>query len=422
VQKGKFFNVSMFETHQDWQLSIARNQELYGRDDDIRTEFGRDYTRILHSTAYRRLKHKTQVFFATQNDHVCTRIEHVNHVASVGFTIAQYLGLNTELVRAIATGHDLGHAPFGHHGEVVLDELANTIGEKFWHEYQGLRVVDQIDTLLGPDGKENNLSLTYAVRDGIISHCGEVDENAVCPRKDYLSLDEIREANQRQPFTWEACVVKISDKIAYLGRDIEDALMLKIIHPVRTRELIKMVEDKMQIDVGSINNTTLMHKFIIDLCEESDPASGLVLSKKHLDLMNEIKSFNYENIYKHQRLKYYKDYARLIIVSIYEALQECNAGSETMSEIKEMKNYYPRLGQYFEEWLEKYSDIGRIQIDQKIKKRQNTPSYYPIGGYNNKIVYDIMSDKKAYRRASIDFIAGMTDNFAEKIFKELTSF
>ncbi len=121
--KKKFQEVAVNEQNSRWNEAISRRREIYKRADDIRTEFSRDYNRILHSTAYRRLKHKTQVFFATGHDHICTRIEHVNHVASVSNTIANYLGLNIELTNAIAVGHDLGHAPFGHQGEDVLAEI-----------------------------------------------------------------------------------------------------------------------------------------------------------------------------------------------------------------------------------------------------------------------------------------------------------
>ena len=132
-----FASVRMDEHHRNWQIAISRKGSLYRREGDFRTEFGRDYTRILHSTAYSRLKHKTQVFFTTKNDHICTRIEHVNHVASVSGTIGRYLGLNTELISAIANGHDLGHAPFGHLGERVLSRISQAeLGETFWHERQ----------------------------------------------------------------------------------------------------------------------------------------------------------------------------------------------------------------------------------------------------------------------------------------------
>ena len=119
---GLFQAYASSETNPNWKKQIERQQELYKREYDIRSEYERDYTRILHSLAYRRLKHKTQVFFNIDNDHICTRMEHVQHVESVSCTIAKYLGLNVDLTRAIAMGHDLGHAPFGHEGfEMNMD-------------------------------------------------------------------------------------------------------------------------------------------------------------------------------------------------------------------------------------------------------------------------------------------------------------
>ena len=120
---GVFTNEAMNEHNPKWKAAVHRIDELYKKKEDMRSEFERDYTRILHSESYRKLKHKTQVFFETQNDLVCTRIEHVNHVESVSTTIAKSLGLNRDLTSAIAIGHDLGHAPFGHEGETVLSDL-----------------------------------------------------------------------------------------------------------------------------------------------------------------------------------------------------------------------------------------------------------------------------------------------------------
>lgn len=118
--RNLFKNFAANEENAKWDNIIKREKELYSRNNDIRDEFQRDYTRIIHSTGYRRLKHKTQVFFSPENDHLCTRIEHVTHVESISYTIAKYLGLNTELTRAIATAHDIGHSPFGHTGEKIL--------------------------------------------------------------------------------------------------------------------------------------------------------------------------------------------------------------------------------------------------------------------------------------------------------------
>ena len=156
---------------------IERASQLYERKGDFRTPFMRDYNRIIFTTAYRRLKHKTQVFFAPDNDHICTRAEHVNLVESISYTIAYQLGLNTELTRAISAGHDLGHAPFGHGGEKILSSLSIKHGlEPFWHEKNSLHLIDDLCLLEDDQHIEHNLDLTYAVRDGIIAHCGEVNQ------------------------------------------------------------------------------------------------------------------------------------------------------------------------------------------------------------------------------------------------------
>ena len=228
--KNEFEKYATNENNPKWQNSIKREKEIYKRKNDIRSEFERDYNRILHCNAYRRMKHKTQVFFSPENDHICTRIEHVMHVESVSYTIAKYLGLNTELTKAIATGHDIGHSPFGHEGERILSQISERdIGEKFWHERNGMEFVDKIELLEDINKNKQNLNLTYAVRDGIISHCGEIDENCLKPREENINLNNYKVPNQYSPYTWEGCVVKISDKISYLGRDIEDAISLGIL-------------------------------------------------------------------------------------------------------------------------------------------------------------------------------------------------
>ena len=420
---GKFFNERMCLENRKWRKAIERKQELYIRSNDIRTEFGRDYTRILHSPAYRRLKHKTQVFFATQNDHICTRIEHVNHVASVSLTISEKLGLNSELVQAIAIGHDLGHAPFGHHGEEVLAKLAKKeLKMKFWHERNGLRVVDLLNTLADPDGVQENLLLTYAVRDGIISHCGEVDQNGIKPRRKAIDLERIIKKNQYQPYTWEGCVVKVSDKIAYLGRDIEDALTLRLIPPLQTRRLIRQVREQLGISIRSLSNTAIMHSFIVNLCESSDPDRGLALTREHFELMAMIKKFNYDFIYNHPRLRYYKDYASLILTSIFSVLKECESGDKTLENVLKLQNNYPVLGQYFSEWVLKYSDVGR-EMSESRALRQYWPTTLsaPLRRSRNMQVYHLVEPSEDYSLACIDFIAGMTDNFAERIFREITA-
>ena len=219
--RNAFENEKCSENSEKWKQSIKREKEIYARNNDIRSEFERDYTRLLHSQAYRRLKHKTQVFFAPHNDHICTRMEHVSHVASVSSTIAKYLGLNDTLTSTIAIGHDIGHAPFGHHGEDCLNNLLEqkegaNAPKKFWHERNSLFFADYIETLQDPNGIEQPLNLTYAVRDGLICHCGEIDQQGIKPRKEAIDLYSMKRPGFIQPYTWEGCVVKIADKIAYL--------------------------------------------------------------------------------------------------------------------------------------------------------------------------------------------------------------
>ena len=117
-------NVAAHENNYKWKNITKRETELYPRGNDIRSEFERDYTRIIHSLAFRRMKHKTQVFFSPVNDHICTRMEHVILVESISDTIANYLGLNTKLTKAIAMAHDIGHSPFGHQGEKILSKIS----------------------------------------------------------------------------------------------------------------------------------------------------------------------------------------------------------------------------------------------------------------------------------------------------------
>ncbi len=404
-----FSKVAAVEGNEKWDLLVKRETGIYQRDSDIRSEFWRDYNRILHCTAYRRLKHKTQVFFATQNDHICTRIEHVNHVAAVSITLCKRLGLNTELAIAIATGHDLGHPPFGHEGEKILQKIVSSFcEEKFWHEKNSLWFVDMLETLTGPDGYEHNLNLTYAVRDGIITHCGEVDENAIFPRQEYLPLEKITYANQYPPFTWEGCIVKIADKISYLGRDIEDALTLKILSSQQKKAFENMLVEVLgtgNIEFRELNNTVLMHRFMMDLCQNSSPEAGIRFSEEYLHLINLIKKFNYENIYYHPRLAVFKKYAELIIQSIFDFLAGMYCGKKTINELKRQQASFPLLAGYFIDWLSKYSTY---QYETKAK-------------YANQIVYDITNEVE-YKRAIVDYISGMTDSFAIKGFHELTSF
>lgn len=395
----KFESVKADENNKKWDVISKREQELYDANTDIRSCFERDYTRILHSNAYRRLKHKTQVFYSPENDHICTRIEHVNYVESISYTIANYLGLNTELAKAIAAGHDVGHSPFGHAGEKVLSEISKRdIGQSFWHERNGLYMVDYIELLEDRNGKKKNLDLTYAVRDGIISHCGEIDENSLYPRTEAIDLEkEYQYSNQYSPYTWEGCVVKISDKISYIGRDIEDAIKLGFIS--------KDLKELEEILGREVNNSIIINTLVRDVCENSSLENGIRLSKESIDLMDTIKDYNYKNIYLSQRMKPSNEFFRIVINQIYETLKATYKGEESYKEINKLARYCPNLANGFIGFIENYwniSDRNELKLD-------------------NKILYNI-NNKSDYLKAIITYISGMTDKFAIDMYNEIIRF
>lgn len=399
------------EHHPLYRLMTERENELYARPNDIRSPFGRDSNRILHSTAYRRLKHKTQVFFNVENDHICTRIEHVAHVESVSFTIAAHLGLNTELTRAIALGHDLGHAPFGHQGESNINRLTQTyLKERFWHEKNGVRMVDKLELLEDTFGHYKNLHLTYATRDGILAHCGEVDENALRPRDAHISIGAFSAPGDYAPATWEGCVVKLSDKIAYLGRDIEDAIKLGFLSDIELKELQTLAR---RFGMDAINTTVIMHNMIMDVCRHSNAQNGICLSGDYLQLINEIKKFNYKHIYHNEKLEPFRKYSSLIIEELFAVLADCYDGAYTLHKLAEKEKNYPILAQEFGKWLAGYVtlDITPFPYGPKI-----------IEQYENEKIYGDLTDKTTYYRAVIDYLSGMTDAFAIRLFRELLSY
>src|ERR671911_249774 len=172
-------------------------------DSDHRTPFQRDRDRIVHSKAFRRLKHKTQVFIAPEGDHYRTRLTHTLETGCIARTVSRALGLNEDLTEAIGLGHDLGHPPFGHIGEEALDQaLSERAGRRFRHNEQSLRLVEVLER----DGE--GLNLTEEVRDGILNHTGSA-----------------------KPETLEGRVVKLVDRVAYINHDIDDALRAGILRP-----------------------------------------------------------------------------------------------------------------------------------------------------------------------------------------------
>ncbi len=380
--------VSANPENPNWENIIKRQNSLYKRDNEIRSEFERDYTRVINSKAYRRLKHKTQVFFSPENDHICTRIEHVTLVESISYTIAKYFGLNTELTKAIATAHDIGHSPFGHQGEKILSKLSKDFIQKtFWHEKNGLEFVDKVELLEKPDGKIQPLDLTYGVRDGIISHCGEIDENGLKPRAEYIDLYEYEHPNQYAPYTWEGCVVKIADKLSYLGRDIEDAITLGILD-----KKLKELHEVLNLDKDvKINNTVILNMFIKDLCENSSLENGLCFSDEKFEMLNNLKEFNYKNIYLSEKTLGSVEYFELVLNKLFWFLSRMNFRDD------DMKKICPVLADDFNEWLKEFFSLD----------------------INHR---DIVISDREFLQAVIYYIAGMTDNFAIEMYNKIISF
>ncbi len=410
--KDSFASVAARPGNPKWEQLIHREAELYQKPNDCRDPFERDYTRILHSLAYRRLKHKTQVFFNINNDHICTRMEHVSHVESVSATIAKELGLSVELTRAIAIGHDLGHAPFGHQGERELGELSKLyLNKPFFHEKNGLRFVDDIELLEDDYRIYRNLDLTYAVRDGIISHCGEVDENGLRPREEAIDLQkEFNRVGQFAPYTWEGCVVKLADKIAYVGRDIEDAIRLKFLSKENIDQLTDMAR---AYDKNAINTTVIIHNMIYDVCEHSTPETGICLSGPFFEQLKEIKDFNYRYIYRNPRLEPFTAYAKVVIGEVFHALLDAYRGEDTIEELRRRKDCYPELMGAFADWLGKFCDSS-LNLFANVNEKN--------AQCHNKKIYGQLETREIYIQAILDYISGMSDTYVLRVFQELITY
>lgn len=335
----------------------------HSKQPDVRGAFLRDTTAIIHSYPYRRLKHKTQVFFAPSNDHICTRIEHVLHVATVAATICKGLGLDSELAWAIGLGHDLGHAPFGHVGETVLDELSEQRGG-FKHELYSLRVVDH----LAYYGK--GLNLTYAVRDGIVSHCGERFERTLEPEFRVKDLTGLTDRASR-PSTWEAAVVRFADSIAYLGRDVEDAVKLRV---VRREEIPHQVRQLLGENNGEIINT-----LVNDVIAYASDYGIIGFSPEIFDAVVELKSFNYASIYTSPLLADYHTYFYRILMTLAEYLQQL----------------YDRFG-----------------YDTALYKDEHNKLAVRFGSYLQKMKSFYDSEERGEDHIVLDYVAGMSDTYA----------
>ncbi|AFG38445.1 HD domain-containing protein [Spirochaeta africana] len=282
-----------------------RREPRPDEDRDLRGPYFRDTTAVLHSSPFRRMKHKTQVFFAPKNDHICTRIEHVMHVSTIAATICRALNLDSDLAWAIGMGHDLGHTPFGHLGETILAKLRGVEG--FRHEMYSLHVVDHLTN----HGK--GLNLTHAVRDGIVNHCGEKFEQAMEPDFSIKDLNAIVDRSE-YPCTWEGTVVRMSDKIAYLGRDLEDALRLGVVDHTQVPASPARV-------LGS-SNSEIIDTLVTDVIHTSNATGKIALSDPVYEAFLEMKEFNYRHIYRSKVLEDLHPGFERVLTTLYEYLSD----------------------------------------------------------------------------------------------------
>jgi dGTPase len=345
---------------------------------DFRTSFHRDYTRIVHSLAFRRLRNKTQVFLLPLNDHVCTRLEHSLYVASIGRTASKALGLNNDLVAAIAVGHDLGHAPLGHAGERVLAGFArrHNLTRHFCHELHGLRVVDRLEC---PYPGCVGLNLTFAVRDGIACHCGEEFEPVLTPKRDKTPEDLLAMTGRGEmPATLEGCLVRMVDKVAYLGRDFEDAVVAGL---VRKDDLPPAVKTAL-----GASNREIINAFVNDIFQNSLDQDHIALGQRVHAAMSQFAAWSAEHIYEQRSLK---------------------APLEVMAQCIRM------LLEHFE------GELTRTRLPADLRERavhEKRECYRVLAQFLEDTRYE---GETPAAQISLDFVAGMTDKYAERTFREL---
>ncbi|SCW35897.1 dGTPase [Ruminococcaceae bacterium YRB3002] len=355
------------------KASATRGRLIEEHDNDIRNPYERDTGRIIFSQSFRRLKHKTQVFFNPTNDHICSRLEHVLYVYYISSTIGKALGLNTDLIQAIALGHDIGHAPFGHSGERFLNRClkAKDPDRFFEHEAHGLRVIDVLESRNG----ETGLNLTFEVRDGILSHCGEIyDEKVLRPYRDKPESEVsflIPKAQRKAPATMEGCVVRFADKIAYVGRDIEDALRTGII------EDLSVFEPEAVAVLGH-NNSQVINTLVEDIINSSIGKDEIRMSDTASEALQVFLNTNVEQIYRAHKVNVYEKTVGIMIEGLFDAFY--NAAVNL--------------------------DVAADSSKDAIRKFTSFVSNHPE------------PDCPAAVKVT-DYIAGMTDQFATDCFNEL---
>lgn len=343
--------------------SLSKNAiRLKQEESDIRPAYFRDIDRIIYSLSYTRYIDKTQVFSLKENDHISKRIIHVQFVSKIAKTIGRALGLNEDLIEAIALGHDLGHVPFGHVGEKILNDISLKYDNTYFnHNAQSVR------ELMSLEKNGQGLNITIQVLDGILCHNGEFLSGKYIPKKksvqtfldDYNNTYTNEKANTMLvPMTLEGCVVRISDIVGYIGRDIEDAIMLGIL---KKEELPKEITS-----VLGNSNREIINTIVTDIINNSLNKPYLLLSDDVYKALKDLKNFNYKHIYDKANTK------------------------EQIKKYEEMFNF---LFQFFLNDLENKNKDSIIYQDFL----NNMNEEYKRKTKNTRIV--------------IDYIAGMTDDY-----------
>lgn len=366
-------NMLLNEIHfSDYACKASKGIRFIKEPEDIRPIFFRDIDRIIHSLAYTRYIDKTQVYSLIQNDHITHRVLHVQLVSKIARTIGRSLRLNEDLIEAISLGHDVGHTPFGHVGENCLNEICETEGiGYFCHNAQGVRVLKDLE--------KNNISLQTL--DGILAHNGEIllnkyEYNPDKTKEQFLqeleSVYTIKDySKQIIPMTLEGCVVRISDVIAYIGRDIEDAIKVGSVKREDIPESITKI-------LGN-NNTKIVNTLILDVIENSIDKKYLTFSDDVFNALIQLKEWNYKNIYNSKQ-------ATKNNLSIQEKMRELYKKYVNEIETKNYLNDITEKGFVLKEFIESQGEEYLLTTD--------------------------------VRKIALDYIAGQTDNFFMKEFNE----
>ena len=309
-------NLSEYATKSKDAIRLKKLEE------DLRPNYFRDIDRIIHSLSYTRYADKTQVFSYKENDHISKRMIHVQLVSKVARTIGRALNLNEDLIEAIALGHDIGHTPLGHEGEYILDEISQReLGEKFAHNIQSVRHCMYVEN------KGEGLNLSIQVLDGIMCHNGEMLSNKYIPMKkdkeEFLkefenSYKDYAATKKCSPMTLEGCVVRISDIIGYIGRDIEDAISLG---KIEREEIPKEISD-----ILGTTNKEIINTIILDIIKESIGKPYIGMSENIYNALFALKKFNSKNIYSKsmtlEEKEYYKTGMNILFNDYLNAIEK----------------------------------------------------------------------------------------------------